>query len=63
MKSLKQFVNENLLQPDDIGMPTDGFFRLIELGSNSSLIKNEKDKQLRTAKRIFDIDKQIEKTR
>lgn len=57
MKSLKEFVNESLLQPDDIGMPTDGFFRLIELGSNKSLIQNAEDRKKRTEKRTNDINK------
>lgn len=61
MQSLKEFVNESLIQPDDIGMPTDGFFRLVEFGSNASLIKNERDKQERAAKRFADIDKFIKK--
>lgn len=32
MKSLKTVVTESLIQPDEIGMPTDGLFRMIQAG-------------------------------
>ena len=61
MKLLSKIIQENLIQPDDIGQQTDGLFRLIELGTQLSIIEQDTEKKRRIIDNIFALKTTIAK--
>jgi hypothetical protein len=52
MKSLSTHITEGLVQPDEIGMPTDGLFRLIQYGTDKSADNKQKLDDKRERERL-----------
>ena len=59
MKSLAKHITEGLIQPHEIGMPTDMLFRTIALNSDISLIQADKRAKERLASKITDVEQKL----
>lgn len=62
MQSLSTFVTEALIQPDEIGMPTDGLYRAIERSIDKSSVEREENAKRRKAERDSRLRESEQKT-
>ena len=51
MQSLAKFITEALIQPDEIGMPTDGLYRAIERSIDLASKEREENAKRRKVER------------
>ena len=61
MQSLKSYVQESMIQPEEIGHQNDGLFQMIEQCTNLSIVQNAKTREDRINKAISSSSKRIEK--
>ncbi len=61
MKTLAQHISEGLIQPHEIGMPTDMLFRTIALNSDMSLIAADKAAKARLEAKAADVADKLKK--